>query len=393
MPNRTLLSGERRVAPKTDASSVPGERALEGEGAPPQALVGGGADIPESVAEIVEAEGAAASTRARPAQDERPAANALLFRPDTEPREVDLAELPGLVADDDNFVWVDLSAYDEDDLRAVAGLLDLHPLAVQAALSSWQRPQLRVFKNHFFASATVARLDPAVYKVHATQLDMFVGNNFLVSAHRPPVPFAERILLRARQSPELVQLDAAFMLYIILDELLAYYESLNEHVQAEVEKVEERALTDTSEGFLSDLLRFKRYAFALSQLLDQHREIFAAFLRPDFRRVSGSDGEGFFRDLETRLMVLRDTLLAAREAANGAFDIYVSHVSHRTNAVIKVLTMISAVLFSMTVIIGLFSTSIQGLSIYKPVDFALMLALMLAVSGAILFTFHRKNWF
>ena len=86
-------------------------------------------------------------------------------------------------------------------------------------------------------------------------------------------------------------------------------------------------------------------------------------------------------------------LLVARDNVNGAFDIYVSHVSHRTNSVIKVLTMVSAVLFSMTVIIGLFSTSIQGLSIYKPVDYALMLALMLGVGGAILFVFHRNRWF
>ena len=360
---------------------------------PAPALVGGNADMPGPVAEAVEAEGAAAPARDRSAQDPRPAIGTLLFRPNAEPREVDLAELPALVADDDNFVWVDLSGYDEDDLQAVARLLDLHPRAVEAALSPWQRPQLRVFKDHFFVSATVARLDADMYKVRATQLDMFVGNNFLVSAHRPPVPFADRVQLRARQSPELVQLDAAFMLYIILDELLAYYESLNEQVQAQVETMEERALTDTSEGFLSDLLRFKRYAFALGQLADQHREIFTAFLRPDFRWVSGNEAEGYYRDLETRLMQSRDVLASARESINAAFDIYVSHVSHRTNAVIKVLTMVSAVLFSMTVIIGLFSTSIQGLPLNRPVDFMVMLALMLGVSGAILYTFHRKNWF
>jgi len=68
-------------------------------------------------------------------------------------------------------------------------------------------------------------------------------------------------------------------------------------------------------------------------------------------------------------------------------------VSHRTNTVIKVLTMVSAVLFSMTVIIGLFSTSVQGLPLVKPASYLAMLALMAAVTSAILYTFHRKNWF
>jgi magnesium transporter len=183
------------------------------------------------------------------------------------------------------------------------------------------------------------------------------------------------------------------MLYIVLDELLAYYEHLAELVQEEIEKVEERALTDTSKEFLADLIHFKRYAFALSQVAAQHREVFIAFLRPDFGWVSGDEVEVYYRDLERRLASLHDVMLAAREAVNGAFDIYVSHMSHRTNHVIKVLTMVSAILFSLSVVIGLFSTSIQGLPFYRPVDFLILLALMVVISAAILFTFHRNRWF
>lgn len=385
---------ERMAAPARRSEDVDVVDALSGgadaAGAPPQALAGGGADITESSADVVQAEGAATPTqRVGMASTVR----VWLFCPDAEPREVALDEAPRLVAIDTNFVWVDLSGYAEDELHTVARLLDLDAHAVSRTTASWQRPQLHVFKKHFYVTATVARLDAAAYKVHASRLDLFVGNNFLVSAHRPPVPFAARILLRAQQSPELVHLDAAYMLYIVLDELLAHYESLNEQVQSDVEKVEERALTDTSDAFLSDLLRFKRYAFALGQLAEQHREVFSAFLRPDFGWVSGSEVEAYFRDLESRLAHLRDMLLVARDNVNGAFDIYVSHVSHRTNSVIKVLTMVSAVLFSMTVIIGLFSTSIQGLPIYRPGDYALMLVLMLGVGGAILFVFHRNRWF
>ena len=386
---------ERMAAPARRSEDVDVVDALSGgadaAGAPPQALAGGGADITVSSADVVQVEGAAAATR--DTMLEASTAQAWLFCPEAEPRKVALDEAPRLVAVDSNFVWVDLSGYAEDELHTLARLLDLDAHAVSRANASWQRPQLHVFKKHFYVTATVARLDDAAYKVHASRLDLFVGNNFLVSAHRPPVPFAARILLRAQQSPELVHLDAAYMLYIVLDELLAHYESLNEQVQSDVEKVEERALTDTSDAFLSDLLRFKRYAFALGQLAEQHREVFSAFLRPDFGWVSGSEVEAYFRDLESRLAHLRDMLLVARDNVNGAFDIYVSHVSHRTNSVIKVLTMVSAVLFSMTVIIGLFSTSIQGVSIYKPGDYALMIALMLGVGGAILFVFHRNRWF
>lgn len=37
-----------------------------------------------------------------------------------------------------------------------------------------------------------------------------------MSAHKRPLPFGDRVLARARSSPELVQRDAGFMLYIML---------------------------------------------------------------------------------------------------------------------------------------------------------------------------------
>jgi magnesium transporter len=186
------------------------------------------------------------------------------------------------------------------------------------------------------------------------------------------------------------------MLSIVLDELLAYYEELNRHIQGEIEHMEERALRDSSDHFLEDLLHFKRYAFALLQLADQHRETFSAYLRPDFTWVSGEEVEEYFEDIETRLTRLLDVLMAARESVNGAFEIYVSHMSARTNQVIKLLTMVSTVLLPATLIIGIFGTnivtSIHSTVLNTPLGLLLMLLCIVLVSGGTLVTFHRRGY-
>lgn len=353
-------------------------------------LAGHGSDVPESTRHVVQVEGEAVTTA--PAANRGPAMTALLFRPDGDASPVALDNLPALIAVDANFVWVDLSAYSADDLRAVAALLGLHRRAVRAALSPWHRPRLDVYGDRFFASVTVARLDSQLFQVHAGELDLFMGNNFLVSAHKQALPFGETVLARARQSPELVQLDTAFMLYVILDELLAYYDDLTEHLQGEIAAMELRALRDTSETFLENLLHFKRYAFALSQLANQHRDLFAAFLRPDFPFIVGDEVTEYFEDLDDHLTRLLDTLLTVNNAVNGAFEIYVSHVSFRTNQVMKVLTMVSTVLLPVTIIVGIFGTSIQGLPLYQPFGFLVMLLAIATVSATILYLYHRRGW-
>lgn len=348
--------------------------------------------VSESAESVLDIEGSAAeesSGRAR-----RGGVTAWLFRQDQNPRQVEFSEIGGLVTVDENFVWIDLSGYEEQDLIDLADILGLHRISVHSALSSWQRPRLDVFRESFFVSATVARLDPQAFRVHASQLDIFLGANYLVSAHKLPLPFVDGIMARCYQNPDLVRHDSAFMLYIVLDELLEYYEALHEDVQDQIEKMEQRALTDASDDFLKDLIELKRFAFALRQLAEQHRNIFEAFLRPDFPYLSGEGVDVYFRDLDGRLGRLLDELTEARDAVNGAFDIYVSHVSHRTNNIIKVLTMVSTVLLPNWLILSFFSTGFHNVvpTIYTQTGFVVMIAAMLMVTAGVLYSFRQRQW-
>jgi magnesium transporter len=348
----------------------------------------GHAPLPGAAEEVVQQEGGPATHPGAPGRS----IIAWLFRADSVPHQVTLDALPEIVARDENFAWVDLSEYSEANLRTVAATLGLLPAGVRASLAPWQRPRIDVFTDQFFVATTVAHPDPQTFRVRAGQLDLFVGRNFLVSAHKLPLPFSERVLARARQSPDLVQLDSVFMLYILLDELIAYYERLSEHVEDEIEQMEERALHDTSDDFLADLLHFKRYIFAVSRLAGQHRTVFAAFLRPDFT-FGSEEVKPYYRELEERFGRLLDILLPAKEAVNGAFDIYVSHVSHRTNQVMKVLTMVSTVLLPATIILGFFGTSFEGIPLYQPGGFVSMLVLLVLTTTTLLWAFRRRGWF
>lgn len=315
-----------------------------------------------------------------------------VFRAGEATRSIVKNELAEAVAEDENMVWVDLSDYDEASLGELSTLLGLDPSEVHTALSPWQRPRLDVYGGHFFTAVTVARLEEQERRVAASELDLSVGNNYLLSMHKTVLPFSARILERARSSPKLIRFDSAYMLYIVLDELLAYYADLSEHIEAEVDAMQERALTENADTFLEDLVHFRRYVSALSRLVQQHRAVFSAFLRPDFSFVEGAHVEVYFRDLEARLLQQLESLEASREAVNGAFDLYVSRVAHSTNQTIKVLTVASTMLFSISVIVGFFGTSFQGIPLYTHATFIVMIALVLLDVFGIGLLFKLRGW-
>jgi magnesium transporter len=351
-------------------------------------VISGTERIAETVTDVIDAEG---SAEGAPSAD-APAFVAWLFQEDAEPRQVTLEELPRLAADDAYFVWVDLRGYDPSDLEQVAEQLDLPEAAVRVALAGWQRPRLGVFRDRYFVAVTVPHGELAEQRVLASELDLFVGRNYLVSAHKRPLPFAERVLARAVQNPALLKLDSAFLLSILIDELLAHFEVLTEELEDQVEAMEERALTDPSDALLEELLHLKRFAFAIYRLASQHRATLEAFLRPDFPLVGGDVIEPYFRDLDVRLGRLLDALEAAKESVNGSFDLYVSQVAHRTNDIMKILTIVSVTLLPASVILGFFSTSFESPRINTTGGFIVMMALIVLTTVGSLVLFARRGW-
>jgi len=384
------------MAPKTRAvqegadlvhNDAPDGRSSPLDAADTHSLISGTEQLPPTITDVVDAEGAAEAV-----SSEGPGIVAWLFREDAEPGQVSLGEVPTLAADDACFVWVDLSGYEPSDLSQVAQLLDLPEAAVRVALAGWQRPRLGVFRDCFFVAVTVPHGDLAAQHVFASELDLFVGRNYLVSAHKRPLPFTEPVLARAVQNPALLKLDSAFLLSILIDELLAHFEVLTEGLEDEVEAMEVRALTDGSDALLEDLLHLKRFVFAVYRLAGQHRATLEAFLRPDFPLVGGDIIEPYFRDLDERLGRLLDALEAAKESVNGAFDLYVSQVAHRTNDIMKVLTVVSAILLPASVILGFFGTNFESPRLGTTTGFIVMVALIVLTTAAALVLFKRRGW-
>jgi magnesium transporter len=314
-----------------------------------------------------------------------------LFRKGDRPRSFKLDELSRLAADNANLAYVDLSQYSRASLERVARLLDLPASSVRSALDTWQQPYVDNYGECFYVSATVPAINDIDLTVAASEIGIWVGRNFIVTAHRTPLPFMDAIVERLEQSPELGSSHTAFALYIVLDELVTFYAGLLERLEDAVEATEERALRETSDQFLARLLQLKRYVFAIGRLAGHHVVVLAAFRRPDFTFISGPKVEPYFRDLEQSLARVVDRLLASRESVNGAFDIYVSHMSHRTNALITLLTVISIVILPATLVTALVQT-IFRLPITSSWPATLgMMAGLIVVPGAILVVAIRRH--
>ncbi len=323
---------------------------------------------------------------------ERGAIRAWVFDPDgiAEQRFSSVSDLDW---DRENAVlWLDLDCYSEADLWKLSRQLELDDAGVRAALAPWQRPSVRGFANHALVNVSVLGVELEPLKVVANEVDCFIGKRFLLSAHGQPLTFLDTMVERAELMAADIASDPAFLLYIFLDELIDEFASAQEAISDVIERLENEALIASGDEFLGTLVAHKRFVYSISRFVGQHAFVFHGLLRADFAFVPSGRIERYFSELSDRFSTVATMMDDTRQAVLGTFDIYMSGVSHRTNRVVKTLTIISILVLPASALFGLFGTNFEHPRLYGPVGFIVMIVLLLVLTLGQLVVFRSRGW-
>ena len=98
----------------------------------------------------------------------------------------DISQLSELRASGNNLLWAeaDVQTLDERDIALIADEFDLHPLAVEDAVNTRQRPKIDRYENHLFL--VVHELSEVEGHLEATQIGCFLGDNYVLTLTRGP---------------------------------------------------------------------------------------------------------------------------------------------------------------------------------------------------------------
>ena len=85
--------------------------------------------------------------------------------------------------------------------------------------------------------------------------------------------------------------------------------------------------------------------------------------------------------------------MPGRDMASGMLDIYLSSISNRMNAVMKVLTIIATIFIPLTFIAGVYGMNFKGMpELEWKWGYPIVLIIMAIVAAVMLIYFKRKKW-
>ena len=114
---------------------------------------------------------------------------------DTVASQLTPAQLTAALHDPAGVLWVDMDGSDAARSKSLlSDVFGFHPLTVEDCFDSEQRPKLEDFGAYVFAVTRLPRFPEAPgLAERATEVDLFIGPNYLVTYHDGPVHGLERL--------------------------------------------------------------------------------------------------------------------------------------------------------------------------------------------------------
>ena len=274
--------------------------------------------------------------------------DALLARADGRDELIDLATWTPRRIPRDQLLWVDLVDAGDEEIATVRRALGLADRAVELLKSVPAGPDAGVLKGAIHVIVNTPGDAPDDDPV---PLLVILGEEWVITAHAVPIAFLEEHRERVRDDREVGLLTPVQFLVAVLDWSIDAYFRLSETLEREVDRLDDAALR-SERDLLARLVAMRRRIARVRRLVGSHRELFAELQRPDFMPSLEPAEAALLVAVAGRLERAVEAVGRAREMLIGTFDVHMTRTAQRTNDIMKVLTLASAILLPASVIAG-----------------------------------------
>ena len=313
-----------------------------------------------------------------------------------ESAEFEPAQASELLKNPALLLWLDIEEPTEENMAMLGREYGFHELALEDCLHPHQRPKIEQYGSYYFLVAYAVSAGGGELQGH--ELAAFVGHNYLITVRKdPPYDLAE-VVKRSKAHTELCEEGGAYLLYLLLDEIVdGYFDALDrlEDLSEEVEDAvftEQATPTADEVGRQTQIFQLKKQLLKFRRVVSPLREVLDVMQRRTIDVVS-APLEPYYRDVYDHVLRATDFLDNLRDILSSALEAHLAVVSNRLNEIMKRLTSWGAIILVPTLIAGIYGMNFRHMPELNWVfGYPFALGLMVA-SGLLLYrAFKRRGW-
>ena len=291
-------------------------------------------------------------------------------------------------------LWIDVAGIDDPEVLYAGGKrFGLSALTMEDIVNVPQRPKTELLGDKLLSIAHVLKLD-AQDALHIDQLSLVLGPNYLITVHSQPSKFLDSIRQRL-QSPDsrLRQSGPDYLAYAVLDTVVDGYYPVLESLGERLERLEDEALENPQPDLLKSIHQLRSQLIQVRRSSWPMREAIEVLLNSDTSLVKSST-DSYLRNTLSHCAQVVDVVEMYRESAAALISTYMSSVAHRSNEIMKVLTMMSSIFVPLTFIAGVYGMNFEHMpELTQPMAYPVILGTMVVMAGIMILFFLRRGWF
>jgi magnesium transporter len=288
-------------------------------------------------------------------------------------------------------LWVDLRDPSRGDVEEVAEQFGLDDESVERLLAPSDGVAFRDRREYLHLTASAPGEDA---DSEPTEIECVVGQNWVVTAHQRPAAVLDQFAELAGGSGRTGDLDGPMFLAILLEWVLDEHSSAFGRIEDELEEVDSRGMLGETdpEDEIERLVALRLDAGKLRRSLVSHRPLLLALAHPELEALGDEHSARRFELLVDRYERTLDGARDVRESIYGSFDVLIARTGHRTNEIVKVLTLASVIFLPGALIAGIMGMNFKPGLFNHPLLFWVMVAVIVSIGVVTLAAAKVRHW-
>ena len=260
----------------------------------------------------------------------------------------------------EGYIWLDYTQPTKQELTALIDPFGLHPLSIEDCVDEIQIPKIDDYPRNTFMLFNTFNYSPGGLSI--SEADIFIGVNFLITVNIRDSETS--VSLRSIEhlvelDPGSVRLGPAYLLHVIMDQIVDQKFKVIEAFEDELDEAEEIILSDLTNFKPNTLLNLRRNLFALRKSLFHEREILVKICRKDCPFIPDR-ALLLYRDIYDHLAIFFELTETSRDVVTSLMEMYLSmlnnqmaQIANRTNLTVRRLTFITTIFMPLTLLAGI----------------------------------------
>jgi Mg2+ and Co2+ transporter CorA len=304
-----------------------------------------------------------------------------------------------LLGRDDGFVWVDVPVWD-DEVDAFLHGLGCHPKVIEACSRRNHVPTVHSYPDHWFITMHTPLLGHAGH-VHLLEIDLIVGDRYLVTVHgplNPKVPLEAALeetdgvrhrIDQGRFAPKTPAEVAYAVASGVARSQRALVGDVAERLPGLEQHVMQSQLTEP-EAVLERMFLIRHELITARTMAAQTHDVCARIGSLD-RWVPDLSRE-LARDLADQFDRVRSVADGEAQFLFGVIELYQTKVNTKMTVAMERLAVIAAVTLPVTALASIYGMNVIVNDSTHVTQLVFVLLAMVTISGLLLRWAHRQGW-